>query len=1401
MWKDNGNPLNPEGKPDMGIDLVAEDEKGNIWTIQVKEHIDSGEDVSKKEIDSFFAASESYSIPENRRLLMLFGCDLGKNSRKEIDESAKQPVLIYDYQVKDASLDWAPFLEGKAPNLGSIHQNPKGNYQREAVEAVTKGFETADKGKLVMACGTGKTWVSLRAMEKMAERTLEDGGKFLALYLAPSISLVSQTFRYFINEKAGRINPIIVCSDQKAKSGVDEDDVSPLSVGHPVTTDPEALVKDIKADLSLCGNSITVVFSTYQSLQTVIEAQNLGAPEFNLVIADEAHRTATDKSKKSKTSSTAKTDCSLIHQGLLKAQKTLFMTATPKVYMECEEAQKDDILRYSMDDKEKFGKDFYKYSFSKAIEEGVLSDYRIVVFKVPKHASKALRLEGEKDEKILTKEPDLPGKILGAFSSFYLNPENKKEYLGDKLVICSGEKQEKDEEDPTVKKAIIYTSSIKNSKWTADHFRQVLELEGANLPEDALGVEHVDGTMDSKKRNDRLSWLESDRGEKTKVLSNAKCLTEGIDVPALDSVIFFNPRKSQIDITQAVGRAIRKAEGKKMGYVLIPVVVDDPKNADDILDSSNYKVLWNVVQGLRSMDDRMDVAINVQQLQRDAMPKPKETGEIERDEDRSPRQNELPLGADPVMAALLNHCGSSMFWEHWAGDVAKIVKSVKAGIESLLQNDEALKELYQEFKKGMKGSLNRNEMKDSDLVDMLSQQVILAPIFEDLFENFKRNPMAKALEPITKALGKRLEIEKDPVLSDLWSNVRQVSSYLKKHPDPNAKESLIRNFYNDFFTEAFKKEKKKNGVVYTPSEIVDFMLFETNKLLKEEFGKDFSSENTQILDPFSGTGTFVARLIANKGLISGKALVAKYGAEEQGIWANEILLVPYYIMSLVVQNAYEARQKAEGLEPEASCFKGACFTDTFYSKEIAGTLVNDPRFENNSATVKAEARARINVIVSNPPYSSLNENDPYPEIDKEIRETYAKGVEGNNLNILYNSYIRALKWASKRLGNKGIISFVTPNTWITQKSFTGVRKSVVEEFNDIFVVNLRGKDIYSHLDEQGGEYIFSNREPIAITFLVKNPKQSSKGRIRYVQTKDNATKEEKLRQVLAWEEGIPWEEIKPDSHHDWFNQRSEGFKELIPVYKKDNKKFDPESGSIFTAMSAGLKTGNDWWLYNFSKDELLKNVAATIDFYNEERERWESAGRPKDAKDFVEKDETKIHWTRELLNNCTRNGKIEGANPGRIRTALYRPFVKTNLYYDPSLIEMTYQIPKLFPEGRKNKCILISEGNSSFSALMANQLPDLHLLPSSDQILPLYWYGEANKAGLLSGFDGEREREREKKDRRKPQSIETVQNCIQGCLHNSGRYLLLCLRNSKFRRVQEKMEGRLHTRSSAPPPL
>ena len=405
-----------------------------------------------------------------------------------------------------------------------------------------------------------------------------------------------------------------------------------------------------------------------------------------------------------------------------------------------------------------------------------------------------------------------------------------------------------------------------------------------------------------------------------------------------------------------------------------------------------------------------------------------------------------------------------MFWEHWAGDVAKIVKSVKAEIEGLLQNDEALKGLYQEFKKGMEASLNKKEMKDSDLVDMLSQQVILAPIFEDLFENFKRNPMAKALEPITMALSQRLEIEKDPVLSDLWSNVKQVSSYLKKHPDPNAKESLIRNFYNDFFNKAFKKEKKKNGVVYTPSQIVDFMLFETNKLLQEEFGEDFSSENTQILDPFSGTGTFVARLIANKGLISGKALEAKY---DTGIWANEILLVPYYIMSLVVQNAYEARRKAEGLEPEASCFKGACFTDTFYSKEIAGTLINDPRFENNSATVKAEAKALINVIVSNPPYSSLNENDRYPEIDERIRNTYAKGIESNNANTIFNAYLRAFRWASDRIGDRGIIAFITPNAWITHKTFAGVRRSVAEEFNDIFVVNLRGDDIRHNTDDGG----------------------------------------------------------------------------------------------------------------------------------------------------------------------------------------------------------------------------------------------------------------------------------------------------------------------------------------------
>ena len=1004
--------------------------------------------------------------------------------------------------------------------------------------------------------------------------------------------------------------------------------------------------------------------------------------------------------------------------------------------MERENVKKDDILRYSMDDEEKFGRDFYKYSFSKAIEEGVLSDYRIVVFKVPKHASKALRLEGERDETILSKEPDLPGKILGAFSSFYLNPENKKEYLGDKLLICSGEKQEKGEEEPAVKKAIIYTSSIKNSKWTADHFRQVLDLEGANLPEEALGVEHVDGTMDSKKRHDRLSWLESDEGEKIKVLSNAKCLTEGIDVPNLDSVIFFNPRKSQIDITQAVGRAIRKAKGKEMGYVLIPVVVDDPDNADDILENSNYKVLWNVVQGLRSMDDRMDVAINVQQLQSDAISKPEKAGDG-MEEARRPKQNELPLGADPVMAALLNHCGSSIFWEHWAGDVAKIVKSIKEEIESLLQNDESLEKLYREFKKGMEDSLNKKEIKDLDLVDMLSQQVILAPIFEDLFENFKHNPMAKALDPITEALSQRLEIEKDPVLSDLWSNVRQVSSYLKKHPDPNAKETLIRNFYNDFFNSAFKETTKKNGVVYTPSEIVDFMLFETARLLKEEFGEDFSSRNTQILDPFAGTGTFVARLIANKSLISEKALEAKYGKEGQGIWANEILLVPYYIMSLVVQNAYEGRRRAEGLEPQRDYFEGACFTDTFYSKEIAGTLINDPRFENNSATVKAEAKALINVIVSNPPYSSLNDNDHYPDIDRRIKQTYARGTESNNANTLYNSYLRAFRWASDRIGNRGIVAFITPNAWITHKTFAAVRKSITQEFNDIFVVNLRGDDVRHHTDNGGGKNIFNIQTPVAITFLVKNPKKDHRGKILYVQTKDNATKEEKLSQLLAWKKEIQWEKVEPDLHYDWFKQRSEEFKELIPVYEKNGKKFDPKADSIFTAMSAGLKTGSDPWLYNFSKEELLKNATTIISSYEEQRKKWEKGGKPKDVKDFIEKDETKIHWTDEILNKLARNQKIEDVKPELIRTTLYRPFIKNNLYHDPSLIERTYQIPKLFPAGKENKCILISEGTPSLSTLMTDSLPDLDVF-SHTQALPLYWYKEEGKSSLLDEKNDER---------------------------------------------------------------
>ena len=1016
------------------------------------------------------------------------------------------------------------------------------------------------------------------------------------------------------------------------------------------------------------------------------------------------------------------------------------MTATPKVY-KADSTGKDgeSLPHYAMDNPKLFGEVFYRYSFKQAIDQGRLTDYKVIVYLTTEAKDSFY-----KSDPSASFEADFYGKILGSYSGFYMNPETGKSSLGepiasilhDRVVVYKEQPKLSKGLNPSLKKAIIYTSSIKNSKAIAENYAEdVQETYHKNNVE----VHHIDGTMNSHNRHKQLDWLKKDEEGKIKILSNAKCLTEGIDVPNLDAVIFFNPRNSQVDITQAIGRAIRRAKDKDFGYIMVPIVVESLQSPEEALENSRYSTLWSVLQGLRSMDEAMDVEINSLKLKAESRKEKFDNGEIVPGEDENESSEEYAKDyslryTEKLEAVTLKKCGTSLYWPEWVKNIGKLSTEITDKIKNLCTEDSNLSSLYEEFREEIDKSLNK-DLSDADLINLLSQQVIFAPVLKDLFgeEIFSHNPMAIALRPITEGLSRKLELDKDPVTCSLWDNIRTNSELLGEENESDAKDALIRKFYNEFYNllntegnSATPSQKKKLGVVYTPPQIVDFMLYEINELLKSEFGDDFSSKNIQILDPFSGTGTYIARLLSNRDFIDRKSLNEKYA---NNIWANEILLMPYYIMSLNVQNAYLERCRKEELVPNSSFFKGGCFTDTFYSKEIANKLF-DERFDKNAENVKAESRAEINVTVSNPPYSSRNDNDHYTDLDRRIFNTYAKGAGGNLKNSLYDSYIRAFRWASDRIGNKGIIGFITNSSWLSKPVTNTIRKSFQNEFDDIYVVDLRG-NIRDYGNKAEGGNVFDIQTPVAITFLIKNPNKNlvadyetlHRGKIHYVKTKDSASKYEKFNQLIKWtmgEEEIPWINLTPNSHDDWLIKRKEGFNDLIPVFDKSEGKFNPNSRSIFTTISLGISTNRDAWTYNFSKKELSKNIDTTINFYNEELWRWEEAGEPKDIKDFVRQNPQKIHWTRDLRAKLGRGQEID-YNMNLTRLALYRPFAKTNLYYGLKLIDRPLQIPRLFPQGQKNLAILFSQENENLSSLMANTIPNLHTCGDS-QCLPLYWY-------------------------------------------------------------------------------
>ncbi len=1328
---------------DIGIDLVAETIDGHFAAVQCKFHA-QGKTIAKKDIDSFLAASATHDFTQ-RIFIDTTGRRWSDKVEKELSGQAIPVARIGLHNLRKSPINWGKFIE-----TNEVHYEHEPlvlrPHQQDALNNVVKGLqETGSRGKLIMACGTGKTLTALRIAEQIAG----NGGR--VLYLVPSLALMSQTIHAWTTDAELTLRAFAICSDsqvgKRKKSQDDNIDMDILDLAWPATTDASKLAEQAKCDDS---EKLTIFFATYQSSPVIEKAQKgYGLPSFDLAICDEAHRTAgaiLDEEERS--NFTRIHDDSCIH-----ATRRLYMTATPKVYSETarDRAGKLDAVLCSMDDEKLYGPVLYRIGFAVAVEQDLLSDYRVIVLTVTEnHAAKLLA------NYVGNSRPGMPRRELIEA----LKVDDTALMIGCWRALAKADQDifPVHEREP-MKKAIAFCKTIKASQQLealiesiGQTYRSLEHDDAAPLPNHDVPAQHVDGTHHAGQREDALNWLDSPEQHECRILTNARCLTEGVDLPSLDGILFMHPRRSQIEVVQAIGRVMRKAPDKVMGYIILPVVVAPDKSAKEILDDNErWKKVWQMLNAIRSHDERFDAAINSGEPRVTIVPPvdwrpdyPSGPG-IGNGEDPadSPNGNrgqttipdDLP-GA--IKAKIVEKCGSRKYWDEWAGDVAKIARAHIARITAMVTVDEmnrdnpdiqAAAEMFDGFVQELQDDLNSGITREN-AIEMLAQHMVTGPVFDALFEAeafTRRNPVSQAMQnmlDVIKPSGIEAEAEN---LEDFYASVKQRA---KGATSEEAKQQIIAELYDKFFRNAFAETSKALGIVYTPVEVVDFILQSTEQVLQTELGASLSNQGVNILDPFTGTGTFITRLLQS-GLVKDADLERKFDHE---IHANEIVLLAYYIAAVNIESVFHARTGRD-YRP----FKHICLADTFRMNEkgpAQESMVKDS-LQENSERRSGQKDLDIRVIVGNPPWMAGQKEHGYPELYEKIKETYAKLSTATLKNSLYDSYKLAIRWASDRIGDRGVIGFVTNGSWISGNVDSGIRACIAEEFSSVYIVDLRGNQRTSgELSRQEGGKVFGSgsRAPVAIMMLVKNPQASHNGcRILYRNIGDYRSREDKIDQLVEWQSitGIDdWQEIIPDENYDWISKRESGFDGLLPLGSKQVKA-GKANDTLFQLYSRGYGTSRDAYLYNFSRESCAENAQLMIEDYSAALEMLGENPTFQEARTASRQFMKNTHWDDVLVTELKRKNTVDFYS-SRIWQTQYRPFVKQHCYVEYTLVNSKYQQDRIFPEAdTENRAICLPGIGSSqpFSVLMVDHMPDLGL-NSATQCFPRYRYekpDESNK--------------------------------------------------------------------------
>ena len=1296
-------------EPDTGIDIVARDKRGNLVGIQCKCWADDSS-IDLKGISTMFTVKDRKKM--DRLILVFTGGTLTTNAQKTCEES-KVAVLMQS-DLRKSSLDWGRKRAKPKPK-------PLYGHQKEAVRKAVAGLKNADRGKLVMACGTGKTLTALH----IAERTVGKGG--LVLYLVPSLSLIPQAMREWADNRTMPHQYMAVCSDSSAGSD-EQGSITEIPI------QPSTNVQAIKNEMARMKKSggMRVVFSTYNSVLKASEAlrEHDENGRFDLILFDEAHRTTGAEGIKESYYLEAHNDPAPGRTGGVPAGKRLYMTATPRVYAGKGKSDATDrgLEVYSMDDAEKYGEVFYNLPFSEAVDRGLLSPYRIVIREVDQGDlyGEFIRAARDKDDDI----KDYGDIDLG--------------YMAKIGGICKAITYPDGDYMPSrpLQRVMVFHNTIKKSRIFAGHgmnmdkAKKPLRLDATTqkmlsfdtVADRLMGTDgelagyktltrHVDGSTNSKNRGERIDWLRASSSEpnEIRILSNARCLQEGVDVPALDAVAFMEPRNSPIDIIQSIGRVMRQSDGKKAGYVIVPIPILKGDDPDYVLKRNRrYEQVNRILRAILAHDDELQRMLNMAVLRRTtrsgshASPDPQEI----------PQSLKEWLGrtigegtSDDLLEEIRNvilSLGDKSYHANMGerlGEQAVLIETIlRQRMENEPETASAISGLHADLQHIVGSTLTPEQT-----VRSLAQHAVMSRVFDVMFPD-NRNPVASAFDRVLE----RLRVQDQ--LKEFEAFYLGIRVDIERFTEPDAKQDFLRAIYDSFFRGADRKAATKHGIVHTPVEIVNFILDSVRHVLKGEFGRSFDDRTVKVLDPFTGTGIFISQLL-ERGMISPDALRNKYLHD---IYASEIMLPAFYVAMSNIESSY---QKVAG---EYVPFDGISYMDTF-AQHPSYRL--EPRFRGKQARLgdpglkEAKDRTRrqgmesINVIAGNPPYSggqkSAHEDNPnvsHPKLEQRIIETYRKAIprKMTRTAALRNSYVKALRWASDRIGESGVLGLIMPSAWITGNVEAGIRACLHEEFTDVYCLDLLGqKGIPGHgrnIFEYRGSSEGGTTVSTAIVILVKNPNKTVHA-IHYASLSkfeyEGEQKRDKVKELRDIS-NVSWDTKHPDAYHDWLNQRGgldSEWVEMAPMGSKEGKA-GKKRDTIFGTYSNGISTGRDGWLYNSSKSKLSKNMKRHIDYCNSQ-----NLDNPK-----IDPHEAK--WTAELSGSLARLPTKPVFEKTLIRTALYRPFFKQYVYFErKAFIHRPYRIPSFYPTGDGgNLSILVSDkikGDSS--AIITDATPDIHV--------------------------------------------------------------------------------------------